>query len=63
MTADTHWFDLYCNAAERLFGVVNGVLTNEQDDACIAAANDADLSEQESARRAIHPRSSRNRSL
>jgi hypothetical protein len=38
---DDAWFQAYNDAAEHLFGVVNGPLTDEQDDACIAAANAA----------------------
>ena len=39
-TDDDAWNQAYANAAERLFGKVQGdTLTEDQDEACIAAAN------------------------
>lgn len=37
---DGHWYSAYANAAERLYGKAEGdLLSAEEDEACIAAAN------------------------
>jgi len=39
MNEDIRWYAAYENAAERLFNKADGILTPEEDEACIAAAD------------------------